>query len=111
MDVLGYFVLYYASDQGELQNIAVRPGYRGYGIGSSLMEKLVSESLRLGMSQIYLEVRSSNEPAKELYRKYGFIPTGIRKFLQISDRRCYCRDEGPFDTDLEMEYICLMFVC
>ena len=79
MDVLGYFVLYYASDQGELQNIAVRPGYRGYGIGSSLMEKLVSESLRLGMSQIYLEVRSSNEPAKELYRKYGFIPTGIRK--------------------------------
>jgi len=79
MDVLGYFVLYYSSDQGELQNIAVCPGYRGYGIGSLLMEKLISESLKLGMSQIYLEVRSTNEPAKELYRKYGFIPTGIRK--------------------------------
>lgn len=79
MDVIGYFVLYYASDQGELQNIAVCPGYRGYGIGSRLMEKLISESLRLGMSQVYLEVRSSNEPAKELYRKYGFLPTGIRK--------------------------------
>lgn len=78
-DVLGYFVLYYASDQGELQNIAVCPGYRGYGIGSLLMEKLISKSLKLGMSQIYLEVRSTNEPAKELYRKYGFIPTGIRR--------------------------------
>jgi ribosomal-protein-alanine N-acetyltransferase len=78
-DVLGYFVLYYASDQAELQNIAVRPGYRGHGIGNALMKQLISECERLEMSQIFLEVRASNEAAKELYKKFGFLPAGIRK--------------------------------
>ena len=32
-----------------------------------------------GIENLTLEVRLSNEPAKELYRRFGFVPAGIRK--------------------------------
>jgi ribosomal-protein-alanine N-acetyltransferase len=32
-----------------------------------------------GVRNLTLEVRVGNEPAKELYRRFGFVPAGIRK--------------------------------
>ena len=40
---------------------------------------LVREARRRGTTALTLEVRAGNEPAKALYRRFGFAPAGIRK--------------------------------
>jgi ribosomal-protein-alanine N-acetyltransferase len=41
--------------------------------------QLARRALLRGARSLTLEVRMSNEPAKSLYRKFGFAPAGIRK--------------------------------
>ncbi|HSR41783.1 MAG TPA: GNAT family N-acetyltransferase, partial [Longimicrobiales bacterium] len=39
--VVGYAVLWFVLDHGELANIAVRPEHRGRGLGSYLLDRMV----------------------------------------------------------------------
>ncbi|MCR4782814.1 MAG: ribosomal protein S18-alanine N-acetyltransferase [Lachnospiraceae bacterium] len=77
--IYGYLVLYTSLDEGELMTIAVRPGYRGHGIGNMLIESMKKEGKNRDLKYIFLEVRKSNESAKSLYKKNGFIAVGERK--------------------------------
>ena len=43
------------------------------------MIEIASEAVRRGCVAWTLEVRSSSEGARELYRQFGFVPAGIRK--------------------------------
>lgn len=55
-----------------LNNLYVKPGYRGYAIGKTLMEKSM-EWLREVPDAKYMFVHVSNgNDADELYKKYGF---------------------------------------
>lgn len=58
--------------KGHVISIAVLEGYRGMGIGQKLMEEGMKNVREAGASEIYLEVRQSNLPAIQLYRKLGF---------------------------------------
>ncbi|MDI9609659.1 MAG: ribosomal protein S18-alanine N-acetyltransferase [Candidatus Verstraetearchaeota archaeon] len=58
--------------KGHVISIAVLEGYRGMGIGRKLMEEGMKNVRESGASEIYLEVRQSNLPAIQLYRKLGF---------------------------------------
>ncbi len=64
--------------EGELLLLAVRPDYRGTGIGRSLLERIIAESRRLGVERLHLEVRDGNG-AIHLYRRAGFAQVGLRK--------------------------------
>lgn len=52
--------------------ISVVKDYWGMGIGSALMEAIISFAKEHGIRQLNLEVRSDNERAIRLYEKYGF---------------------------------------
>ena len=65
--------------EGSITNIAVHPEYRKQGIGAKLLESLINLCTDLDCSLINLEVRASNYPAQNLYKKYGFIVDGLRK--------------------------------
>jgi ribosomal-protein-alanine N-acetyltransferase len=43
------------------------------------MEILIKELLSSGVKRVLLEVSEKNEPAKRVYEKAGFKPTGVRK--------------------------------
>ena len=58
--------------KGHVISIAVLEDYRGMGIGQKLMEEGMKNVRECGASEIYLEVRQSNLPAIQLYRKLGF---------------------------------------
>jgi len=58
--------------KGHVISIAVLEDYRGMGIGQRLMEGGMKNVRESGASEIYLEVRQSNLPAIQLYRKLGF---------------------------------------
>lgn len=78
-EVLGYVGMMYILDEGYISNVAVSPEQRRKGIADALISALMERSLQLGLSFVTLEVRASNSPAIELYKKHGFVPVGQRK--------------------------------
>ena len=58
--------------------ISVRKDYWRQGIGSALMERLISFAKRSGFEQIELTVESKNQRALRLYLKNGFTVYGTR---------------------------------
>ena len=47
------------------------------------MLALARDAIARGVVGLTLEVRVGNAPAQELYRKFGFVPAGIRKNYYI----------------------------
>lgn len=70
--VSGYSVARWVEDEAELLNIAVANEERGKGIGGKLLDHVMAALETKGVRHIFLEVRDSNEAARELYRSRGF---------------------------------------
>ncbi len=77
--ILGFSVFHRVDSEAELRNIAVAPEYRRQGIAKALLEDGCRRLYAVGVRKLFLEVRESNLPALELYRKFGFEPQGRRK--------------------------------
>ena len=77
--IIGFAGLWRVLDESHITTIAVHPGHRGNGAGELLLNTLVELSFELEVRHVTLEVRVSNTVAQNLYRKYGFIQTGIRR--------------------------------
>jgi len=58
--------------KGHVISIAVLPRARRMGIATSLMTRTLEALRKYGASEVYLEVRVTNEPAINLYRKMNF---------------------------------------
>ena len=74
-----YAILWSVLDEGELANIAVRKDLRGHGIGSGLLSRILEVAEDSGVRSLYLEVRESNEVARDMYARRGFEEIGVRK--------------------------------
>ena len=77
--VVGYGGMWQILDEGHITNIAVTPQERGKHIGSTILGVMIEYHEARGVKRFTLEVRSGNEPAKALYRKFGFKEEGLRK--------------------------------
>ncbi|MBC7789589.1 MAG: ribosomal protein S18-alanine N-acetyltransferase [Anaerolineae bacterium] len=77
--ILGYVTAWFVLNEGEIGNLAVDPQWRSLGIGSALLDEVVSHSVEHGIETLYLEVRDSNTPARRLYASRGFVEIGRRK--------------------------------
>jgi [ribosomal protein S18]-alanine N-acetyltransferase len=75
----GYAGLLVAGAQADVLTLAVAADRWGQGIGSALLGALLAEAARRGCTEIFLEVRTDNARAQQLYRRYGFSQIGIRK--------------------------------
>lgn len=58
--------------KGHVISVAVMPGFRRRSIGRGLVERALSALSSLNADECFLEVRITNGPAIELYRKLGF---------------------------------------
>jgi ribosomal-protein-alanine N-acetyltransferase len=58
--------------KGHVISIAVLPEHQRDGIGYGLMREAMQAMVNYKAKECYLEVRASNVPAVELYRKMGF---------------------------------------
>jgi ribosomal-protein-alanine N-acetyltransferase len=77
--VRGYVVAWFAGGQGEIANLAVDESARGRGLGSALLDAALDEARGHGTEEVFLEVRSSNVRARELYESRGFVEVGRRR--------------------------------
>ena len=74
---LEYSLIY---DRMEIDNIRVDDEHQGEGIGTKLMAHLISVAIENRVDNITLEVRISNEKARNLYKKFGFREVALRKY-------------------------------
>jgi ribosomal-protein-alanine N-acetyltransferase len=58
--------------KGHIVSVAVIPEYRRLGIAKSLMSSAITALSTYECSEVFVEVRVTNEPAIQLYRKLGF---------------------------------------
>ena len=77
--VVGYAGLWVIFDEGHITNVAVHPDFRGKGLGREIVEFLIAEGEKEGVTSQTLEVRPSNMPALALYGRLGFTEEGRRK--------------------------------
>ena len=84
--IAGYVNFWIAAGEVHLHNIAVRKDLRRTGVASKLVTEMIRLSCAEGATWATLEVRRSNEGARNLYEKFGFVVRGIRP-LYYSDPR------------------------
>ena len=70
--VAGFCAFWLVVDEIHINNVALRPAYRGQGLGTALMRHVLTEARRLGAVRATLEVRASNEAARRFYEGLGF---------------------------------------
>ncbi len=69
-EVIGYIIGLRRDERvGHVVSIAVTPGQQGKGIGKSLLNRVVED---LGSEEIWLEVSTENEKARNFYETMGF---------------------------------------
>ena len=78
-EIVGYAGMVMVPEDGDITNVAVKSSHRGKGTGEKIVSALIEEARKNGVFNIFLEVRSSNDPAIRLYEKLGFTREGIRK--------------------------------
>lgn len=71
-DIVGYSSLRYAGSQGDVNTIAVSAEYQGRGVGTQLLRALMTSARAHGVGHLFLEVRSDNNAAIDLYTTHGF---------------------------------------
>ncbi|MCW5656305.1 MAG: ribosomal protein S18-alanine N-acetyltransferase [Burkholderiaceae bacterium] len=76
---LGYFIAMPGVQEVHLLNLTVAPPHQGHGHARAMLDELVRESRALGAQRLWLEVRTSNQRAQQLYRRYGFRDVGLRR--------------------------------
>ncbi len=66
---------------GFVENIVVLDSYRGKGLGRKIMEVLIAESKKAGVTRLDLTSNSERVPANELYKKLGFVLKETNAYL------------------------------
>lgn len=82
--VVGYVGAQMVPPEADVMNLAVRPDCRRHGAGRLLMRELIKLLYREGITTLFLEVRVSNAPARDLYASLGFTEAGRRREYYIN---------------------------
>lgn len=77
--VVGYLITREVGGSGEILNLAIAPGTRRQGVGGALLRAGLAALGARGVVEVFLEVRESNEAARELYQRAGFRVVGARR--------------------------------
>lgn len=78
-EVIGYLILYFVLEDGEIARIAVADEHRRKGVAGKMLRELALLCRENGVNRLMLDVRESNEAARAFYVKQGFEIDGVRK--------------------------------
>lgn len=77
--VRGFIVARVLGEEWEIENVVVANSVQRRGWGQRLVEELLRQAGGRGARVMFLEVRESNQAARRLYAKSGFVGQGRRK--------------------------------
>jgi GNAT superfamily N-acetyltransferase len=69
-------------DRANLFGMWVEPSRRGQGIGRALVDAVLEWARVRGMRSVHLGVTGTNPSAMAMYRRSGFVPTGVAEPLR-----------------------------
>lgn len=70
--VAAFVAARFQASEMDIVNLAVASGLRRRGLGRFLLESLLDRAASMGVETAFLEVRESNQAARELYSRAGF---------------------------------------
>lgn len=77
--VIGYASLRFVGREGDINTIAIARGHQRQGFGKKLLTWLEQTAVSHGVCELFLDVRTDNEPAIDLYKAAGFVRIDIRR--------------------------------
>lgn len=77
--IVGFAGLLKICDEANIMNIVTKIDKRNLGIGSKLLNELISSAKKQNCNSITLEVNEKNYQAIHLYKKFNFKRIGLRK--------------------------------
>jgi ribosomal-protein-alanine N-acetyltransferase len=98
--VTGYTVFWIAADEMHILNLATAPEQRKQGIARMLVLAALKTAYNKGAKRAFLEVRASNEAARNLYANFGFKGTALRREYYdspVEDAVMMTLDQGSFE--------------
>ena len=98
--VVAMIVVWLIVDEAHVATLATHPEYRRQGIGRRLLAYALSQMMQDGARSSFLEVRASNLPAQEMYRKFGYEATGRRRhYYRDNDEDAILMNLSSLNTD------------
>jgi ribosomal-protein-alanine N-acetyltransferase len=77
--LVGFVVASGTAPEAELETIVTASAFQRQGVARKLFAEIAGELRALAAREILLEVRESNQPARDLYISLGFLETGRRR--------------------------------
>ncbi|HQT01384.1 MAG: ribosomal-protein-alanine N-acetyltransferase [Hydrogenophilales bacterium 16-64-46] len=78
-EVVGYYAMAAAAGEAHLLNLTIAPLWRRHGLGRDLLRHCLERACDHRAENLFLEVRTSNTAAIELYRSSGFVDLAVRR--------------------------------
>jgi len=84
--IIGYAIGQFKEDRGEIISLAIEPGFRRNGIGTTLSNFLINHFQKRGAKKISLRVRTENKIAIAFYKNLSFeVSKKIKKYYSNGD--------------------------
>lgn len=98
-ETVGYLGLMFQDEEAHVTTLAVAPAHQGKGVGTGIMLGGARLAVEKGARHISLEVAVGNLRAQALYRRFGFVPVGVRKgYYQATGEDAYVMWAYDVDT-------------
>jgi [ribosomal protein S18]-alanine N-acetyltransferase len=107
--LVGYAGTMYVVGDAHVTNIAVRPSVQRHGVATRLLAELAWAARDRDCVAMTLEVRLSNHGAQELYRRFGFVPAGIRqRYYENTEDAIvmWCHDVDSTEYEQRLRDLC-----
>ncbi len=101
LKLVSYTVFWLVCDEAHILNLSVHPCFRRTGFGTTMIAFAMAYMKEMGIGLAYLEVRKSNMPAIDLYKKMSFKKIGERKrYYENKEDALVMVKEFPTSGDL-----------
>ena len=100
-ELIGYAGMMVIFEDAHITTVSVHPNARGEGVAKRMMLHLVEAALAAEAEHLTLEVRSSNDAAQALYRRFGFAPVGVRKDYYLNEDALIMWASGITEPDYQ----------
>jgi len=76
--IIGHAIMSVAVGEANILNLCIHPDMQGRGLGRRLLEQMLTLARQQQADTAFLELRSSNRTASNLYDVMGFNEIGVR---------------------------------
>jgi ribosomal-protein-alanine N-acetyltransferase len=97
--IAGYFCYWIVFEELRLMNLAVLAPFRRRGVATKLVCAALRAGVERGASRAMLEVRASNQEARNLYQQLGFRQTATRARYYVNpEEDAVLMDMAPLEV-------------